>query len=157
MSRRSKAPVRETLPDPRYGSKSVEKFICRLMLNGKKSTATEIVYSAFDIVQKKLPDNKPLEVFSKAVENVKPLVEVKTRRVGGANYQVPVEVRPERQEALSMRWIIAAARARNGKSMSEKLAAEFVDAFNNTGAAYKKKDDTHKMAEANKAFSAFRW
>ena len=156
MSRRSKAPVRETLPDPRYGSKSVEKFICRLMLNGKKSTATAIVYDAFDIVGKKTSE-KPLDIFTKAIDNVKPVVEVKTRRVGGANYQVPVEIRYPRNEALAMRCIIAASRARNGKSMGEKLAQELIDASNNTGAAYKKKDDTHKMAEANKAFSNFRW
>ena len=156
MSRRSKAPVRETLPDPRYGSKSVQKFICRLMLNGKKSTETAIVYDAFDIVGKKT-SQKPLDIFTKAIDNVKPVVEVKTRRVGGANYQVPVEIRYPRNEALAMRWIIAASRARNGKSMGEKLAQELIDASNNTGAAYKKKDDTHKMAEANKAFSNFRW
>lgn len=156
MSRRNKAPVRETLPDPRYGSKAVEKFICRLMLNGKKSTATAIVYDALDLVGKKTSD-KPLEVFTKAIDNVKPVVEVKTRRVGGANYQVPVEIRYPRNEALAMRWIIAASRARTGKSMGEKLAQELIDASNNTGSAYKKKEDTHKMAEANKAFSNFRW
>ena len=156
MSRRSKAPVRETLPDPRYGSKVVEKFICRLMLNGKKSTATAIVYDALDIVGKKTSE-KPIDIFTKAIDNVKPVVEVKTRRVGGANYQVPVEIRYPRNEALAMRWIITASRARTGKSMGEKLAQELIDASNNTGAAYKKKDDTHKMAEANKAFSNFRW
>ena len=156
MSRRNKAPVRETLPDPRYGSKAVEKFICRLMLNGKKSTATAIVYDALDLVGKKTSD-KPLDVFTKAIDNVKPVVEVKTRRVGGANYQVPVEIRYPRNEALAMRWIIAASRARTGKSMGEKLAQELIDASNNTGSAYKKKEDTHKMAEANKAFSNFRW
>lgn len=156
MSRRNRAPVRDTLPDPRYNSKVVEKFICRLMLNGKKSVATSIVYDAFDIISKKSPD-APIDVFTKAINNVKPIVEVKTRRVGGANYQVPIEIKYPRNEALSMRWIIAAARARSGKSMSDKLALELLDASNSTGSAFKKKDDTHKMAEANKAFSNFRW
>lgn len=156
MSRRNRASVREVLPDSRYNSKSIEKFICRLMLNGKKSTATAIVYDALDIVGKKVSD-KPLDIFTKAIDNVKPVVEVKTRRVGGANYQVPVEIKYPRNEALAMRWIITAARARSGKSMSEKLASEIIDASNGTGAAFKKKDDTHKMAEANKAFSNFRW
>ena len=156
MSRRNKAPVRETLPDPRYGSKTVEKFICRLMLNGKKSVATTIVYDALDIAAKKSGE-KALDIFNKAVDNVKPLVEVKTRRVGGANYQVPIEIKKPRSEALSMRWIITAARARSGKSMSDKLASEFIDAAASTGAAFKKKEDTHRMAEANKAFSNFRW
>ena len=156
MSRRNKAPVRETLPDPRYGSKTVEKFICRLMLNGKKSVATTIVYDALDIAAKKSGE-KALDIFNKAVDNVKPLVEVKTRRVGGANYQVPIEIKKPRSEALSMRWIIAAARARSGKSMCDKLASELIDAAASTGAAFKKKEDTHRMAEANKAFSNFRW
>ena len=156
MSRRNKAPVRETLPDPRYGSKTVEKFICRLMLNGKKSVATTIVYDALDIAAKKSGE-KALDIFNKAVDNVKPLVEVKTRRVGGANYQVPIEIKKPSSEALSMRWIITAARARSGKSMSDKLASELIDAAASTGAAFKKKEDTHRMAEANKAFSNFRW
>ena len=156
MSRRNKAPVRETLPDPRYGSKTVEKFICRLMLNGKKSVATTIVYDALDIAAKKSGE-KALDIFNKAVDNVKPLVEVKTRRVGGANYQVPIEIKKPRSEALSMRWIITAARERSGKSMSDKLASELIDAAASTGAAFKKKEDTHRMAEANKAFSNFRW
>ena len=156
MSRRNKAPVRETLPDPRYGSKTVEKFICRLMLNVKKSVATTIVYDALDIAAKKSGE-KALDIFNKAVDNVKPLVEVKTRRVGGANYQVPIEIKKPRSEALSMRWIITAARARSGKSMSDKLASELIDAAASTGAAFKKKEDTHRMAEANKAFSNFRW
>ena len=156
MSRRNKAPVRETLPDPRYGSKTVEKFICRLMLNGKKSVATTIVYDALDIAAKKSGE-KALDIFNKAVDNVKPLVEVKTRRVGGANYQVTIEIKKPRIEALSMRWIITAARARSGKSMSDKLASELIDAAASTGAAFKKKEDTHRMAEANKAFSNFRW
>ncbi len=156
MSRRKEAPVREVLPDPQYNSKIVEKFIRRMMLDGKKSISTKIIYDAMAILGDKTGE-KPLDVFLKALDNVKPLVEVKSRRVGGSTYQVPVEVRESRREALSMRWIIAAARNRNGKSMSEKLSAELLDAFNSTGTAFKKKEDTHRMAEANKAFSHFRW
>ncbi|MFA5468244.1 MAG: 30S ribosomal protein S7 [Sphaerochaetaceae bacterium] len=153
MSRKMVAPTHEILPDPVYNSELLGKFIRRLMLDGKKSLSSKIVYEALDIVAEKSGEN-PLEYFVKALENVKPLVEVKSRRVGGATYQVPVEVKDNRREALGMRWIISAARARNGKSMSEKLAAEFVDAVANTGAAFKKKEDTHRMAEANKAFSS---
>ena len=127
-----------------------------MMKDGKKSTSTSALYGALDIVQNKGNDN-PLEVFLKALENVKPMVEVKSRRVGGSTYQVPVEIREKRRDALSMRWIIQAARGRSGKSMSEKLAAELLDAFNSTGSAFKKKEDTHRMAEANKAFSHYRW
>ena len=156
MSRKGRAPVRETLPDPKYGSVRVEKFINRMMLNGKKSVTTQIMYEALDKASQKT-GQPALEIFDKAIKNVSPLVEVKTRRVGGANYQVPVEIRAERSEALAMRWIISAARARSGKSMSDSLALEFVDATNESGAAFKKKDDTHRMAEANKAFSNFRW
>ncbi|MFA5446852.1 MAG: 30S ribosomal protein S7 [Sphaerochaeta sp.] len=156
MSRRASAPVREVLPDPRYGSTVVEKFICRMMVDGKKSISTRIMYEAMEEASKKAGET-PIDVFTKALENVKPVVEVKSRRVGGATYQVPVEVRDSRREALAMRWIIAAARARNGRSMAEKLGAELLDAFQNTGAAFKKKEDTHRMAEANKAFSHFRW
>ncbi|MFA7117805.1 MAG: 30S ribosomal protein S7 [Sphaerochaetaceae bacterium] len=156
MSRRTTAPVREVLPDPVYKSVVVEKFICRMMVDGKKSTSTSIIYKAMQAMGEKTGE-KPLDVFIKAVDNVKPLVEVKSRRVGGATYQVPVEIRDARREALSMRWIINAARARNGHSMSEKLAAELLDAYANTGAAFKKKEDTHRMAEANKAFSHYRW
>jgi len=156
MSRRKEAPVREVLPDPQYNSKIVEKFIRRMMLDGKKSISTKIIYDAMAILGDKTGE-KPLDVFLKALDNVKPLVEVKSRRVGGSTYQVPVEVRESRREALSMRWIIAAARNRSGKSMSEKLSAELLDAFNSTGTAFKKKEDTHRMAEANKAFSHFRW
>jgi len=153
MARRTVAPVREILPDPVYNNVLVEKFIRRMMVDGKKSISTKIIYSAMTIMGEKSGEN-PLDVFLKALENVKPVVEVKSRRVGGATYQVPVEIKDNRREALSMRWIITAARARNGKSMSEKLSSEFLDAFASTGAAFKKKEDTHRMAEANKAFSS---
>ncbi len=156
MARRKLAPVRDVLPDPRYHSKVMEKFIRRMMVDGKKSTSTKIIYDALSAIEQKTGE-KPLEVFLKALDNVKPVVEVKSRRVGGSTYQVPVEVRDSRREALSMRWIIQAARNRNGKSMSEKLSAELLDAFNSTGTAFKKKEDTHRMAEANKAFSHYRW
>ncbi|MGI6466128.1 MAG: 30S ribosomal protein S7 [Sphaerochaetaceae bacterium] len=153
MSRRSVAPVRDILPDAQYNSVVVEKFIRRMMLNGKKSVSTKITYDALERVGQKSGE-KPLEVFLKAIENVKPAVEVKSRRVGGATYQVPIEVKESRREALAMRWIITAARARSGNSMSEKLSAELLDAIANTGSAFKKKEDTHRMAEANKAFSS---
>jgi len=156
MSRRSTAPVREVLPDPVYGSTVVEKFIRRMMVDGKKSISTRILYEAVETLGEKT-NEPPLEVFLKALDNVKPMVEVKSRRVGGATYQVPVEVRENRREALAMRWLIAAARSRSGKSMAEKLGAELLDAYQNTGTAFKKKEDTHRMAEANKAFSHFRW
>jgi small subunit ribosomal protein S7 len=144
------------LPDPVYGSTVVEKFIRRMMVDGKKSISTRILYDAMETLGEKT-NEPPLEVFLKALENVKPVVEVKSRRVGGATYQVPVEVRENRREALAMRWLIAAARNRSGKSMAEKLGAELLDAYQNTGTAFKKKEDTHRMAEANKAFSHFRW
>ena len=153
MARRTVAPVREILPDPVYNSVVLEKFIRRMMVDGKKSISTKIIYEALTDVGEKTGEN-PLEVFLKALENVKPLVEVKSRRVGGATYQVPIEVKDNRREALGMRWIINAARSRNGKSMSEKLSAELLDAIANTGGAFKKKEDTHRMAEANKAFSS---
>jgi len=156
MSRRKVSPQRPILPDPRFGSKVLAKFVSRMMVDGKKSVARGIVYDAMDVVQKKTSE-EPLQVFLKALENVKPSVEVKSRRVGGSTYQVPVEVRDTRREALAMRWIIQAARDRSGKSMSERLSAELVDAFNNAGVAFKKKEDTHRMAEANKAFSHYRW
>lgn len=156
MPRRKVVSKREILPDPRYGSQIVAKFITRMMERGKKSVSSKIIYDAMGVVEKKIP-NPPLEVFLKALENVKPMVEVKSRRVGGATYQVPVEIRESRREALAMRWIITAARTRSGKTMSEKLSAELMDAFNSTGTAFKKKEDTHKMAEANKAFSHYRW
>jgi len=156
MARRKVAPVREILPDPRYNSTIVEKFIRRMMIDGKKSISTKIIYDAMAIMEKKAGE-PALDVFMKALANVKPVVEVKSRRVGGSTYQVPVEIRETRREALAMRWLIQAARSRNGKSMSEKLSAEMLDAFNSTGTAFKKKEDTHRMAEANKAFSHYRW
>ena len=156
MSRDRKAPKRNLTPDAIYHSPVVEKFICRMMLDGKKSIATKILYTAMTTLSEKTGE-APLDVFTKAVDNVKPMVEVKSRRVGGATYQVPVEIREDRREALAMRWIIAAARKRNGKSMSDKLADELLDAYNSTGSAFKKKEDTHRMADANKAFSHFRF
>ncbi len=153
MARRTVAPLREILPDPVYNSVVLEKFIRRMMVDGKKSISTKITYDALTMVGEKSGEN-PLEVFLKALENVKPMVEVKSRRVGGATYQVPIEVKDNRREALGMRWIINAARSRNGRSMSEKLSAELLDAVANTGAAFKRKEDTHRMAEANKAFSS---
>ena len=156
MSRDRKAPKRALTPDAIYHSTVVEKFICRMMVDGKKSISTRILYTAMNEIAEKSGE-AALDVFNKAVDNVKPMVEVKSRRVGGATYQVPVEIREERREALAMRWIIAAARARNGKSMSDKLADELMDAYNSTGAAFKKKEDTHRMADANKAFSHFRF
>ncbi|MBN1871688.1 MAG: 30S ribosomal protein S7 [Candidatus Omnitrophica bacterium] len=154
--RRRRAPKRETLPDQKYNSKLVTKFINCLMLKGKKSKSEGIIYKCFDTLSKRT-GKKPLEVFEKAIENVRPLLEVKPRRVGGATYQVPIEVPQDRSLALAFRWIRDLARARKGKPMQEKLADELLDAFNNTGAAIKKKEDTHKMAEANKAFSHYRW
>ncbi len=156
MPRRRVAEKREILPDPKYNSKLVSKFVCVLMGDGKKSTAENICYGAFDII-KEMTGNDPLKVFKTALENVKPLVEVKPRRVGGATYQVPVEIRPQRRVALASRWIINYSRGRGEKTMSERLAGEFLDAFNNTGTSIKKKEDTHKMAEANKAFAHYRW
>lgn len=156
MSRRRETPVRPVDADPRYGSKVVTKFVNRMMLKGKKSISYSNVYGAMTIVGEK-SDKEPLEIFLKAVDNVKPMVEVKSRRVGGSTYQVPIEVRESRREALAMRWIINAARSRSGRSMKEKLSAELLDAFNSTGVAFKKKEDTHRMAEANKAFSNYKW
>ena len=156
MSRRRDIPKREIIPDPKYRDVLVAKFVNRLMLDGKKSVAQNMFYQALDIVGERSKD-EPFGVFKKAVENVKPLLEVKSRRVGGATYQVPVEVRPERKVALAIRWLIGYARSRGEKSMEQKLAAEFMDAANNRGAAVKKREDTHKMAEANKAFAHYRW
>ncbi|GEA14401.1 MULTISPECIES: 30S ribosomal protein S7 [Neomoorella] len=156
MPRRGSVPRREVLPDPLYGSTKVTKLINQVMLNGKKSLAQRICYEAFDTIRKKTGKD-PVEVFEQALKNVMPLLEVKARRVGGANYQVPVEVRPERRQTLGIRWLVNYARARSGKSMAEKLAAELMDAANNTGGAVKKREDTHKMAEANKAFAHYRW
>jgi small subunit ribosomal protein S7 len=156
MPRRRIPERKVVLPDPRFNSVIVTKFIKRMMLDGKKSVANKVMYDAFDLIDQKGED-KPLDVFLKALENVKPVVEVKSRRVGGSTYQVPVEIRESRREALAMRWIIQAARSRSGKSMSLKLGTELMDAFNSTGTAFKKKEDTHRMAEANKAFAHYRW
>ncbi|RKO65896.1 30S ribosomal protein S7 [Desulfofundulus salinus] len=156
MPRRGAVAKRDVPPDPIYNSKVVTKLINQVMLKGKKSIAERICYKAFDIIREKT-GRDPLEVFEQAMKNVMPVLEVKARRVGGANYQVPVEVRPERRQTLGIRWITQYARQRGGKSMEEKLAAEIMDAANNTGGAVKKKEDTHKMAEANKAFAHYRW
>ena len=156
MSRRHSAERREILPDAKFGDKVVTKFMNNLMHDGKKSVAEGIVYGAFERVETKLR-KPPVEVFHEALENVKPSVEVRSRRVGGATYQVPVEVRPERREALAIRWLIKASRARNEHTMEERLAGELLDAANMRGSAVKKREDTHKMADANKAFSHYRW
>ena len=156
MPRRREVPKREILPDPLYNSQLVTKFVNVVMKDGKKSVAERILYAALDAIKVKTNDD-PMKVFKKAIENVKPAVEVKSRRVGGSTYQVPVEVRPSRKLALSMRWIIDYASQRGEKTMREKLAAELMDAANLRGGAVKKKDDTHRMAEANKAFAHYRW
>ena len=156
MSRRHRAEKREILPDAKFGDTVLTKFMNNLMLDGKKSVAERIVYGALDKVESKLK-RAPVEVFHEALENIKPAVEVRSRRVGGATYQVPVEVRTERREALAIRWLINAARARNENTMEDRLASELLDAVNSRGAAVKKREDTHKMAEANKAFSHYRW
>ena len=156
MPRRREVPKRKITPDPKYKDKLVAKFTNCLMVDGKKSVAEGILYGAFDVIQNRFKDD-PIEVFRKALDNVKPKLEVKSRRVGGANYQVPVEVRPERRVALGMRWLVGYSRNRGEKTMMERLAAELVDAAQNRGNAVKKKDDTHKMADANKAFAHYRW
>ena len=156
MPRKGSVPKREVLPDPVYGSVVVTKLVNNIMLDGKKGVAQSIVYDAFDMI-KEATGEEPLEVFEKAMNNIMPVVEVKARRVGGANYQVPIEVRPERRQTLGLRWLTNYSRARSEKTMRERLAGEIMDACNNTGAAVKKREDTHKMAEANKAFSHFRW
>lgn len=156
MPRRRVAEKRDILPDPKYNSKVVSKFINSIMKNGKKSIAEKICYGAFEILKQKTGSD-PLKVFKTAIENVKPVLEVKPRRVGGATYQVPVEIRPHRRTALAFRWILNYARERNEKTMQERLAGELLDAYNNTGSSIKKKEDTHKMAEANKAFAHYRW
>jgi len=156
MGRKKKTIDRGILPDPKYNSVVISKFVNRMMWEGKRSLGLRIVHDALETLQSKV-DKEPLEVFLKALDNVKPVIEVKSRRVGGATYQVPVEIRETRREALGMRWIIAAARARSGKGMGDRLAAELLDAYNSTGTAFKKKEDTHKMAEANKAFAHYRW
>ncbi len=156
MPRRREVPKRVILPDPKYGDLLVAKFVNNVMVDGKKSTAEQIVYGAFDLVAERTGNN-PLEVFKTAMDNVRPVLEVKSRRVGGSTYQVPVEVAPSRRTALAMRWLAIYAKARSEKTMRERLAGEFVDAFNNRGAAVKKREDTHRMAEANKAFAHYRW
>ena len=156
MARRYEPQPRAVMPDSRYGSKQVSMFVNRMMKDGKKSVATKIMYDAFDIMSKK-GDEDSLELFSKALKNVSPSVEVKPRRVGGATYQVPIEVPPGRREALAMRWLLTAARSRNGKSMSEKLANELLDAANNSGGAMKRREEVHRMAESNRAFSHYRF
>ena len=154
--RKRRAVKRDVLPDALYNSKLVTKLINQVMIDGKKGTAEKIVYDAFDMIKEKTGE-EAIDVFTRAMENLKPALEVKSRRVGGANYQVPVEVKPDRARALSLRWLINASRARGGHSMSENLANELIDASNGTGAAVKKREDTHKMAEANKAFAHYRW
>ena len=156
MPRRYRPERRESPPDLRYGSQVVQMFINRMMKGGKKSTSQRIMYGSFDIIEERTK-RPPLEVFDQAMQNVTPQVEVKPRRVGGATYQVPMEVAPHRRTSLAIRWLLAAASSRNGRSMAEKLAAEFIDAANGQGAAVKRKDDTHRMAEANRAFSHYRW
>ena len=157
MPRRRIVAKRPTEPDPRYNSVLVAKFVNGLMQRGKKSLARRIFYDAMDVLDSRVKEEEPLAVFEKAMDRVRPKVEVKSRRVGGATYQVPIEVRPERRNALAIRWLVGFAQKRAGKTMAEKLAAEFIDAFNNRGAAVKKREDTHRMAEANKAFAHYRW
>ncbi|HHU89631.1 MAG TPA: 30S ribosomal protein S7 [Clostridiaceae bacterium] len=156
MPRRGHIPKRDVLPDPIYNDKIVSKLINSIMLDGKKGVAQKIVYDAFDIIKEKTGKN-PLEVFEEAMNNIMPVLEVKARRVGGATYQVPMEVRPERRQTLGLRWLVSYARNRSERTMKERLAGEILDATNNLGGAVKKKDDTHKMAEANKAFAHYRW
>ena len=157
MPRKYKSTKRFLKPDPRYNDLLVSWFINHVMLDGKKSKAQKIVYMALERIKKKMPDKEPLEVFKKAIENVKPRLEVRPRRVGGATYQVPMEVKPERQTSLAMKWIITAARARKGKPMFMRLADELIAAYNHEGAAFKKREDVHRMAEANKAFAHLAW
>ena len=156
MSRRTRAVKRRIPPDPRYGSHTLAKFINRVMVQGRKATAERVVYDALDLVNQQLK-TEPMEVLDKAIKNATPVLEVKSRRVGGATYQVPIEVRSERALSLAMRWLVNYARARSGRSMAEKLAAEIVDAAQGQGATIKKRQDTHRMAEANKAFAHYRW
>ncbi len=156
MARRREAEKREILPDPKYNSKLVSRFVNVILKDGKKSTAERVFYGALDILKEKTGSD-PLKVFKTALENVKPLLEVKPRRVGGATYQVPMEVKPNRRVALAIRWIVSYAKQRKEKTMQERLAGELLDAYNNTGSSIKKKEDTHKMAEANRAFAHYRW
>ncbi len=156
MPRRGNVPKREILPDPLYNSVLVTKLVNSIMLDGKKGVAQKVVYGAFDIIKEKT-GQEPLEVFNTAIENIMPSLEVKARRVGGATYQVPIEVRPERRQTLGLRWLTTYSRNRGEKTMKERLAGEIMDAANNTGSAVKKREDTHKMAESNKAFAHYRW
>ncbi|WEG73369.1 30S ribosomal protein S7 [Vagococcus intermedius] len=156
MSRKGPAQKREVLPDPIFQSKDVTRLINRIMIDGKRGTAANIIYNAFDII-KESTGNEPLDVFMQAMDNIKPVLEVKARRVGGSNYQVPVEVRPERQMTLALRWLANYARLRGEHTMEQRLAKEIMDAANNTGASVKKREDTHKMADANRAFAHYRW
>ena len=156
MPRRGNVPKREILPDPMYSSVLVTKLVNSIMLDGKKGVVQKVVYGAFDIIKEK-SEKDPLEVFNQAMENIMPSLEVKARRVGGATYQVPMEVRPARRQTLGLRWLTNYSRARSERTMAERLAGEIMDAANNTGAAVKKREDTHKMAESNKAFAHFRW
>lgn len=156
MPRRGPVPRRDVMPDPIYNSKLVTRLINKLMYDGKKGKAQKILYEAFDMIRERT-GRDPMEVFEEALKNVMPVLEVRARRVGGANYQVPVEVRPERRVSLGLRWLVQYARMRNEKTMQERLAAEIIDAANNTGGAVKKREDTHKMAEANRAFAHYRW
>ena len=154
--RKRQAEKRDVLADPIYNSKIITKLVNSVMVDGKKGTAQKILYDAFKIIEEKTKKD-PMETFNKAVENIKPALEVKSRRVGGSNYQVPIEVRPDRAQALVLRWLIQYSKSRSGKTMAEKLAYEIIDASNGTGGAVKKKEDTHRMAEANKAFAHYRW
>ena len=156
MPRRREVPKRKLLPDPKYGDRMVSRFINVLMQDGKKNTAERILYGSFDVIEAKTR-NDPLAMFRRALDNVRPRIEVKSRRVGGATYQVPIEVRPERANSLAMRWLANYSRSRSGKSMREKLADEIIDAANERGESVKKREDTHRMAEANKAFAHYRW
>ena len=156
MSRRNRAEVRDVVADPVYNSKVVTKVINQVMYDGKRSIAQKVVYNAMEIASKKL-NAEPMDVFNKALENIKPVLEVKARRVGGSTYQVPMEIRPERRQTLAIRWLVLYARQRSERNMANKLAGELVDAYNNAGGAFKKKEDVHRMAEANKAFASYRW
>ena len=156
MPRRNSVPVRDVLPDPMYGSKVITKFVNQIMWDGKKGTAQTIVYGAFDIIEQKM-GMSAMEVFNKAMDNVMPSLEVKARRVGGSTYQVPMEIRPARRQTLAIRWLVMFSRKRGEKTMVERVAAELMDAYNNTGNSVKKKEDMHRMAEANKAFAHYRW
>ena len=156
MPRRGFVPKREVLDDPIYGGKLVTKLVNQVMLDGKRGTAQKACYGAFDIIKEK-PGREPLEVFEEAMNNIMPVLEVKARRVGGATYQVPIEIRPERRQTLGLRWLVSYARARSERTMQERLAGEILDACNNAGGAFKKKEDTHRMAEANRAFAHYRW